>query len=101
MKDVVKGIIEISQNPDATGELFNIGSTEEITIENLANLVKKLTKSSSKIVFIPYDDAYEEGFEDMRKRVPNISKIQKLTSYKPSINIEHIIITVIEYYKNK
>ena len=101
VKDVVKGIIEIAQHPDAIGELFNIGSTEEITIEDLAKLVKKLTKSDSKIIFIPYDDAYEEGFEDMRKRVPNISKIQKLTSYKPTINMEGIIKSVIEYYRNK
>jgi len=82
------------------GEVFNIGSTEEITIEELAKLVKKLAKSDSEIVYIPYDDAYEEGFEDMRKRVPDISKIQKLTGYKPIINVEGIIKSVIEYYRN-
>ena len=74
---------------------------EEITIEELAKLVKKLAKSNSEVVYIPYDDAYEEGFEDMRKRVPDISKIQKLTGYKPTINIEGIIRSVIEYYRNK
>jgi len=101
VKDVVMGIIELSHHPDAIGEIFNSGSTEEITIEELAKLVKKLAKSDSEIVYIPYDDAYEEGFEDMRKRVPDISKIQKLTGYKPTINIEGIIKSVIEHYRNK
>jgi len=101
VKDVVREIIELSHHPDAVGEIFNSGSTEEITIEELAKLVKKLAKSDSEIVYIPYDDAYEEGFEDMRKRVPDISKIQKLTGYKPTINIEGIIKSVIEHYRNK
>ena len=101
VKDVVSGIVKLSQHPDAVGDLFNIGSTEEITIEELAKLVKKLAKSNSEIVYVPYDSAYEEGFEDMRKRVPDISKIQKLTGYKPTINIEGIIKIVIEYYRNK
>jgi len=100
VKDVIRGIIELSHHPDAVGEVFNIGSIEEITIEELAKLVKKLAKSDSEIVYIPYDDAYEEGFEDMRKRVPDISKIQKLTGYKPTIYIEGIIKSVIEYYRN-
>lgn len=100
VKDVIRGIIELSHHPDAVGKVFNIGSTEEITIEELAKLVKKLAKSDSEIVYIPYDDAYEEGFEDMRKRVPDISKIQKLTGYKPTIYIEGIIKSVIEYYRN-
>ena len=101
VKDVVRGIVNLSQHPGAVGDLFNMGSTEEITIEELAKLVKKLAKSNSEIVYVPYDDAYEEGFEDMRKRVPDISKIQKLTGYKPTINIEGIIKIVIEYYRNK
>ncbi len=101
VKDVVRGIVKLSQHPGAVGDLFNMGSTEEITIEELAKLVKKLAKSNSEIVCIPYDDAYEEGFEDMRKRVPDISKIQKLIGYKPTINIEGIIKIVIEYYRNK
>lgn len=100
VKDVVKGIIELSHHPEAVGEIFNIGSTEEITIEELAKLIKKLTKSSSEIVCIPYDDAYEEGFEDMKKRVPDISKIERLIGYKPSLKIEGIIKTVLEYYRN-
>jgi UDP-glucose 4-epimerase len=98
---VVKGIIELTHHPDANGKIFNIGTTEEITIENLANLVKTITKSNSKIVHIPYDEAYEEGFEDMRRRVPDISRIQKLTGYKPTYDVKEIIKSVVEFYRNK
>ncbi len=101
VKDVVKGIIELSHHPEAVGKIFNIGSTGEISIEELAKLVKKLTKSDSEIVYVPYDDAYEEGFEDMKKRVPDISRIQRIIGYSPSINIERIVKSVIEYYRNK
>ena len=101
VKDVVRGIIELAHHPDAIGKIFNIGDTEEITIENLAKLVKKITKSNSKIVHIPYDEAYEEGFEDMRRRVPDISRIQKLTGYKPTYNVKEVAKSVIEFYRNK
>ena len=91
----------MAKHPDAVGEVFNIGNGEEITIECLAKLVKELTKSDSEIVYIPYDKAYEEGFEDMRRRAPDISKIQKLINFKPAVYIEETIKSVIEYYKNK
>lgn len=101
VKDVVGGIIKLAQQPDAIGKVFNIGNTEEITIENLAELVKTITKSHSKIVHIPYDEAYEEGFEDMRRRVPDISRIQKLTGYKPTYDVKEIVKSVVEFYRNK
>lgn len=100
VKDAVKGVIDLAVHPNAVGGVFNIGNNEEISIENLAKFVKKLTGSDSEIIYIPYDDAYEEGFEDMRKRVPDISKIQKLIGYNPTMNIENIIKSVIEYYRN-
>lgn len=101
VKNVVKGAIDLAIHPNAVGEIFNIGNNEEISIENLAKLVKKLTGSNSEIIYVSYDDAYEEGFEDMRKRVPDISKIQKLIGYRPTMNIENIIKSVTEYYRNK
>ncbi len=101
VKDIVGGIIKLSHQPDAIGKVFNIGNTEEITIENLAKLVKTITKSHSKIVHIPYDEAYEEGFEDMRRRVPDISRIQKLTGYKPTYDVKEIVKSVVEFYRNK
>lgn len=101
VKDVVRGIIGLAHHPDANGKIFNIGDTEEITIENLAKLVKAITKTNSEIVHIPYDEAYEEGFEDMRRRVPDISRIQKLTGYKPTYDVKEIIKSVVEFYRNK
>jgi len=78
--DVVNAIIALMEKDKTVGEIFNIGSTEEISIENLAKKIKKLTNSSSEIVHIPYDQAYEQGFEDMRRRIPDISKLSKILS---------------------
>jgi len=78
--DVVNAIIALMENGKAVGEIFNIGSTEEISIENLAKKIKQLTNSSSELVHIPYDQAYEQGFEDMRRRIPDISKLSRTLS---------------------
>ncbi len=96
--DVVKGITELMNNPKAIGEVFNIGHGKEITISELADLVKKITNSKSEIVYIPYDKAYEEGFEDMHRRSPDISKINKLIGYKPTMDIKEILEKVVEYF---
>lgn len=96
--DVVKGITELMNNPKAVGEVFNIGHGKEITISELAALVKKITNSKSEIVYIPYDKAYEEGFEDMQRRSPDISKINKLIGYKPTMDIKEILEKVVEYF---
>src|SRR3972149_1180034 len=96
--DVVKGITELMNNPKAVGEVFNIGHGKEITIYELAGLVKKITNSKSEIVYIPYDKAYEEGFEDMQRRSPDISKINKLIGYKPTMDIKEILEKVVEYF---
>ena len=97
--DAVRAITDLSQNPQAIGEVFNIGSQEEVTILGLAELVKQVTGSSSDIVFIPYDQAYEKGFEDMGRRVPDLQKIQNLVHYKPTMNLSNIIEQVAEYYR--
>jgi len=99
VKDVVRVIIELSQHPNAVGEIFNIGSTEKISIEDLAKLVKKLTRSKSTIVYIPYDEAYEEGFEDVKDRVPDVSKLQNLIGFKLTIDLEGTIRSMIDYYR--
>ncbi len=77
--------------------VFNLGSNEEITILELAKKVKSMTSSKSEIVFVPYDKAYEEGFEDMPRRVPDLSRIQSLIGYQPSKDLEQIVQSVIEY----
>lgn len=99
VKDAVWAILQLIEYPNAVGEIFNIGGKEEISIENLALLVKKLLKSPSPVVYVPYEQAYEEGFEDMRKRVPDISKIQTLIGYEPKCSIEDVILDVAKYQK--
>jgi len=101
VKDVVKGVIALTEHSQAVGDIFNIGSTEEITIEELARKVKEITNSSSPIAYIPYEEAYEVGFEDMMRRVPDISKISNLIGYKPMVGLEEILVRVRDYYRSK
>lgn len=99
--DVVKAISQLAVHPHAVGEIFNIGGTEEISIRDLANLVRDITGSQSEIKFIPYEEAYEEGFEDMQRRVPSIEKIHRLIGYKPSLDVVGIVSKVAEYVQGK
>jgi UDP-glucose 4-epimerase len=99
IKDAVDALIKLSQTEKAVGEVINLGSDREITIEELALKVREITKSTSEIQYIPYDRAYEEGFEDMRRRVPDLTKIKKLIDYAPQYSLEDIIRDVVEYYK--
>jgi UDP-glucose 4-epimerase len=99
--DVVGALIKLMDHPDSVGQVFNIGSTEEISILQLAEKIKELTHSSSEIVFVPYDDAYEEGFEDMPRRVPDTSKINQLVGFKPKMTLEGILQTVISYHSGR
>lgn len=96
--DAVRAIIELSLRPEAIGQVFNIGSEEEVTILELAKMVKEMSRSSSPVVLVPYDQAYEEGFEDMGRRVPDLAKIRNLIGYKPTMDLPNIIAQVIEYY---
>ncbi len=93
--DVVKALADLAQHPAAVGQVFNIGNTEEITINDLAQLIKKMTRSESEIIHIPYDRAYENGFEDMPRRVPDITKIRRLIGYEPTANLNDILTEVI------
>jgi UDP-glucose 4-epimerase len=93
--DVVKAMVALINEPRAIGQVFNIGNGKEISIYNLAVRVKELTGSPSPIVTIPYDQAYEAGFEDMPRRVPDISKIRALVGYEPSVELDEILTRVI------
>lgn len=97
--DVVMALIKLIQTPQAYGEVYNIGHQREITIGELAAMVKKMTCSSSAIVNIPYDQAYEAGFEDMARRLPDISKINRLIGYKPSIELPEMLEQIIAFEK--
>ena len=100
VKDAISAMLKLINNPAAIGEVFNVGSQEEISIEELAKEIIKITKSKSKIEFIPYDKAYEQGFEDMQRRVPDISKIKKLVDFHPTYSLRGIIEDIIKYLKS-
>jgi UDP-glucose 4-epimerase len=95
--DVVEALIALASEPQAVGQVYNIGNTDEISIKDLAERVKTMTRSSSPIQFIPYDQAYEAGFEDMPRRVPELAKLRDLIGYEPKVRLEEIIRRVIEY----
>jgi len=98
--DVVDAMISLAHHPEATGNIFNIGSTEAISINDLALKIKAKTNSDSPIKYVPYDEAYEHGFEDMAIRIPDISKIKALIGYHPSISLDGILDKVIDYFSN-
>ena len=95
--DTVRAILALLDEPGSAGDVFNIGSTEEVTINELAERVLAATGSSSRIVHIPYASAYEEGFEDMRRRLPNIGKIGQLVGWTPSRTLDQILDDVISH----
>ena len=99
--DIVGALIGLMENENAVGQVFNIGSNQEITILDLARRVKELTGSSSEIVFVPYDEAYEEGFEDMPRRVPDISKVGELVGFRPRMDLDGILKSVIDYQSGR
>lgn len=98
--DAVKALIALMAHPGAVGEIFNLGSDQEVTINELARRVIQLTGSSSKIQHIPYDQAYEAGFEDMRRRVPDVSKLRRLIGFAPQRSLDEILRNVIEHFRN-
>jgi len=99
--DIVGALMRLMEHADAIGQVFNIGSNEEVTILEVAERVKELTRSDSEIVFVPYDEAYEEGFEDMPRRVPDITKVTQLVSFNPEMKLDGILQKVIEYYSRQ
>lgn len=99
--DVVNAFTKLMDHPDSPGRVFNIGSTEEVTIGELAELVKVMTESKSEIVQIPYDQAYEAGFEDMPRRVPDTTRIRDLIGFRPTVTLEQILKKVIDFEQTR
>jgi UDP-glucose 4-epimerase len=99
ISDMVEALIGLMAEPRAVGQVVNVGSTEEVTIEALALLVKEMSESDSEIDYIPYERAYGPGFEDMKRRCPDIEKIKDLIGFEPKIDLRAIIRSVIDYYK--
>jgi UDP-glucose 4-epimerase len=101
VRDSVEAILRLVACDRAVGEVVNVGNDEEVTIEALAQLVKKRTASSSPIHFIPYDEAYEAGFEDMPRRVPCLDKLQQLTGFRPVTPLTEIVDRVTAHFRKK
>lgn len=101
VEDVVRGIIGLIDESRTIGEIFNIGGEEEISINDLAQRIISVTRSNSQIEHIPYNDAYQEGFEDMERRVPDITKIKNLIGYKNTHSLEDILTRVTEYERSR
>ena len=99
--DVVGALLRLMDEPRAIGEVFNVGNPEEITILELADRVRRLADSSSPIVFVPYEQAYEAGFEDMPRRVPDLQKIRALIGYEPQVQLDEILARVIDYFQKR
>jgi UDP-glucose 4-epimerase len=97
VRDVVRALADLPLRDDIYGEVFNIGSTEEVSIVELARRIKAATHSESKIVRIPYTEAYGKGFEDMPRRVPDTSKIGRAIGWRPSASLDEILADVIEH----
>lgn len=97
--DVVRAMVALIDEPRAVGQVFNIGNGNEITIRELAEKVKTMTGSSSEIVMVPYDQAYEAGFEDMPRRVPDIARIHALVGYQPTVDLDETLTRVIEHFR--
>jgi len=95
--DAVGALIALADHPDAVGGVYNIGSTEEISILQLAQRIKEMSGSQSRIVLIPYESAYNATFEDMKRRIPDLSKINGLIGYRPALSLDAIVRDVIAY----
>jgi UDP-glucose 4-epimerase len=99
--DIIDATVKLAFHPGAIGQVFNIGSTEEVTIRELAEKVITATGSTSKIVYVPYEEAYAPGFEDMRRRVPDLGKIHRLIGYEPRYTLEDTLQRVIGYEREQ
>ena len=98
--DAVAAVIDLATHGDAIAQVFNIGSDEEVSIGQLARMVKDIAQSPSPIVYVPYQQAYEEGFEDMQRRVPDIGKVRQLIGYAPSMTLPKILNEVVAFYRD-
>jgi UDP-glucose 4-epimerase len=99
VSDVVDALIRLMAEPRAVGQVINVGGTEEVTIGELALLVKEMTGSWSEIEFIPYEKVYGPGFEDMQRRCPDIGKIKELIGFEPKVDLRGVVQSVIDYHK--
>src|SRR3954447_10126376 len=101
VSDVVGALTILMKEPAAIGQVINIGNIEEVTITELAKLVRDLSGSQSPIKYVPYEEAYDSGFEDMPRRVPDLTKLRRMTGYEPQHSLHDILVQVIDYFRRK
>lgn len=101
VKDVVEAVVRLIQTPEAVGQVFNVGSDREVTMLQLAEMVRDAAGSSSPIVKVPYSEAYPPGFEDMQRRVPDVSKLERVIGFRPTTPLETIVADVVEFERNR
>ena len=99
--DIVEAMAKLLDHPEAYGRVFNLGGAEEITIHELAQRVIAITGTNSKIRFVPYEEAYEEGFEDMERRVPDTTRARELVGFEPTVSLDEVIGMVIAAQRGK
>jgi UDP-glucose 4-epimerase len=99
--DVTRALARLMETPAALGEIFNLGSDEEISILQLAQVVQKATGSTAPITLVPYEQAYSPGFEDMQRRIPDLSKIRKAIGFRPEHNLEKIVADVVAHTRDR
>jgi UDP-glucose 4-epimerase len=97
--DVVEALLALVEHPEAVGRVFNIGGSDEISMDALAHRVIELSGSDSKVRYVPYEEAYEEGFEDMQRRVPDTTRARELIGFAPTAGLDDIIRMVVEYHR--
>jgi UDP-glucose 4-epimerase len=98
--DAVDGVVRLLNEPKAYGEVFNVANTNEISVAALAHRIRELAGSSSEVQFVPFSEVFAHGFEDMKRRTPNLAKIKQLTGYDPRHSIDDIILSVIDYFRH-
>jgi UDP-glucose 4-epimerase len=99
--DIVGALIQLMEHPGAAGQIFNVGNTEEISISELAKRVIRLTNSTSTIELVPYEEAYEAGFEDMARRIPDLTRVQSLIRYTPAVQLDEIILRIAAHLRDE
>jgi nucleoside-diphosphate-sugar epimerase len=99
--DVVGALMALARHPDAIGQVINVGNTQEVSIRALAERVRALSGSSSPIKLVPYDEAYESGFEDMPRRLPDLAKVSALIGYRPRYTLDDILVEVIDHIRRR
>jgi UDP-glucose 4-epimerase len=101
VSDVVGALTILMKEPAAIGQVINVGNVQEVTITDLAKMVRDLSGSNSTIKYVPYEEAYDSGFEDMPRRVPDLTKIRRMIGYEPKYSLDDILVQVIDYFRRK